>query len=130
MNLLETRLLSEAVGEALRTTGRPVSMGEVSPDAALPYCDVWPVSDVLDGSLGNPDDDNATAYKVRYFGVTLEQAEWLRDRGRAAVKAVMLTGRRVLRVEVFGGRGAPDTETAAPTLFMVTDDYVFHTTPA
>jgi hypothetical protein len=77
--------------------------------------------------LGDPDAFAQTIYQVTYVGATREQAEWARDKGRAAVMAgVTVTGHNVARVRLQTDAFVRDDSLPEP-LFSAIDRHVIWT---
>jgi hypothetical protein len=102
--MIERRLLTAAVMDAVETTGKPVGManaplaggwdGQPNVDGSnfTPYAVVTPnTSTNASGPFGDPQGDRQVIYSVASFGVLPEQAEWMADEARSAISAMKKT---------------------------------------
>lgn len=120
-----------AVRDALPGT---VYLVDVPASAQAPYTFVgWTGGGLLDGPVGAPDDDGEMPIQVTYVGTGPEQAEWMRDRGRAALvgrETITVEGRLVWRVSLEMSQTSQRDNTVQPPLFYAVDRCRIYTTEA
>lgn len=98
----------------------------------VPYGVLWPIrGGMLDGPLGDPDDDADTRYQITTVGASREQAEVAADLLRAATLAASLTvtDRTVQRIRCDELGGATPDRSVEPAVWIVADRYTVLTTP-
>lgn len=119
------------VGDGEQPTG---AGWQAEPDASVfhPYVVVHSmVGGLLDGPIGEPDEDGSLTYQVSSYGATRAQCEWAADQARR----VMLTGpllvpdARVLRVRVDMLGGARRDDEVQPPIWVSAERYRLTTTP-
>jgi len=97
------------------------------------YAVVWPGQTLLEGgTVSDPNADAVQTIQVSYVGKTAEQADSIRDRGRAAVLAVgaiSVTGRTVGLIELSDSINVRRDDDVTPPLYLSVDRYAIHTTP-
>lgn len=134
-----SRAVTDGLIAKLETTGLRVGDGarkdadgvtlDVS-DTAGPCAVVYPIpggtTDGASGSpLGDPDSFAHIVYQVTYVGVSREQAEWARDKGRTAVMAgITVTGHTVARVRLQVDIGAIRDDSLPSPLYSAIDRHV------
>ena len=84
------------------------------------------------GTVAAPNSDSGADYQIVSVGASSRQAETVADDVREVLTAALptLSGRRVTHVNVAMLGGAVLDDTVLPTVWMVSDRYRFHTTPA
>jgi hypothetical protein len=112
----------------------PVQAGRKTDDtAAVRYAVLWPLDAPLDGPVGEPVADAWYGFQVTSVGRTVEQAELVADRARAALlapSAVGVTGRHVDQVLATGGAPVQRDDDLTPPVYYRADTYQMHTSPA
>lgn len=97
------------------------------------YAVVWSGMTLLEGgTMADPNADAVQTVQVTYVGKTAEQADALRDRGRAAVLTrgnITINGRTVGLVELSDAMAVRRDDDVHPPLYMSVDRYDIHTTP-
>lgn len=102
-------------GDADRPTVKHGWQGTPMASTFIPYCMVWPLDTVLDGSLGAPDDDAEFRWQVTCIADTRLACETLVHAVNTALVGETLTvsGRTVPRIRPDGG-GAVTPENEPP----------------
>lgn len=97
------------------------------------YAVVWPGMSTLNGgTVAAPNADAAQTFQVSYVGKTAEQADALRDRGRAALlaaAAISVSGRTVGLVELADSMPVRRDDDVTPPLYLAVDRFTAYTTP-
>lgn len=127
-----SRPQTDAILTALAGTGLPVGDGE-APAGSPPYLVLYVVTSGFDGPAEDPQADMYAEFQVTAVGDTREQAEWARDKARAAMAAGVAApaGRSMLEpVQLLdGGPGVQRDDAVQPPLFYAVDLYEASTTP-
>jgi hypothetical protein len=102
--MIERRLLTTAVVDAIAMTGKPVGLanapvaggwdGQPNMDGSnfTPYAVVTPnTATNAQGPMSDPQADRQIPYSIASFGVMPEQAEWMADEARNAVESLKKT---------------------------------------
>lgn len=148
--MIERRLLTAAVVDAVETTGKPVGLanaplaggwqGQPNADGSnfVPYSVVTPnTATMASGPFDDPRADRQMPYSIASFGVLPEQTEWMADEARAAVatlsKTTVALGDRSykvqqVRADVVGGLQRVDS--TEPPYWGQVDVVILWLTPA
>ena len=132
MGIASARQHTDAVVAALAATNLPVGDGE-KPPGNPPYLVVYGGSETTSGTLAAPNDDSDPITQVTYVGISREQADGARDRGRAVILGGTLTipGRAVRETPTLEvGRPVQRDDDVSPPLFYAIDLYRIPTSPA
>ena len=132
----DSRTVTDAVLALLQGAGLTVYDAEAAEGATPPYVVVYPATDVLDGTMGEPYADADRTLQVNAIGRSRQQAQWTADKVAQTLlgtphRNVTVSG-RALRgaIRHVGGRWlGRDEDTAGPALFGKSDDYLIPTTP-
>lgn len=136
----DARSVVDAVMGVLRgaAAGRgSVYDAQAAEGAVAPYWVVYPISDVLSGTLASPAEDADRTVQVTAVGASRSQAAWASDVAEAALLGAdhrsIEIGGRALRSPIrhAGGQGVRrDDNTGGDPLFYGVQLYVVPTTPA
>lgn len=130
--------LNTALGAGRAGYGRTPDGGgwHAAPGPAAPftgYAVVWPGQALpAGGTAAQPDADADHTVQVTYIGRVPEQADELRDRGRAALLTADLTvpGRHAWPVRLADSQPVRRDDDPTPALWYAIDRYLIHTVPA
>ena len=142
MTIFEASPFTNAIVAALEDDGLLVGDGEQpagagwqgEPDVSVfkAYMVVHAmVGGLLDGSIGDPDDDGSLMYQVSAYGATRAQCEWAADQARRVILTgpLLVAGQRVVRVRVDMLGGARRDDEVQPPLWLSAERYRLLTTP-
>lgn len=133
-----SRTLTGGVIAALEAGGLTVGDGVAKrftgsgwEDLTAPFAIVYPISGISEGPAGRGrNDDAVSTVQVTYVGVTREQAEWLRDKGRTALAAgVTVDGRHVFLTDL-EDQGVRRNDALPTPEFYAVDRYPLWHTPS
>jgi hypothetical protein len=93
---------------------------------------IWPLSPDFDGPVGDYAADLTYAFQVTSVGETVDQAEWVADRVRAALIAgpITIAGRAVEPVRPTGGPPVQRDDDISPPMYYRAETYELCTSPA
>lgn len=130
-----TRIHTDAVIDTLKDAGLSVgdAIGKVSPtgaDLPKPHAVVYPGPGELTGTMDDPESDAEMTWRVIYVGTGREQAEFTRDKGRAALlQGFDVDGYAIVRVKVDVVGSVERDDSVKPPVFYCSESYRAWSTP-
>lgn len=94
------------------------------------YAVVYPVVTQRDGPVADPDADCVFTVQVTCHGASAESVTQIVDDVEVALRAVVVSGRSVTRVEPIGGGDLRRDDDVTPPLYFATPRWRVHSTPS
>lgn len=130
--LLQQLLDADIVAERETVPSAGGWQGAPGASVFVPYCVLYAIPSMTDGSIANPDEDANHIYQVTAVGETADQAEALADLARRAMNATTSIdddARQVVQSKCVLITGVVPDDTVQPRLWMSADRFGVTTTP-
>jgi len=129
-----TRIHTDAVIAKLQgaglTVGDAIGKTAAGADLTKPHAIVFPGPGELMGTIDDPESYGEMTWRVIYVGTGREQAEFARDKGRAALLAGFeVEGFAIVRVKVDPVGSVDRDDSVKPSVYFCSEGYRAFTTP-